>query len=141
MLRKQLFYLTSERLTAYQWQRGELTRVAEFEPGRPGTTAFAAYLEEQGATPAFPDFEAEATEHRPTAEDAIRIPLERTPPCPIALEFQSPRLPLPSSWQCSLAWLLLALRWVCPRSLWSGRRRCARKAARRLLASRCTAVT
>ncbi|HEY1151323.1 MAG TPA: hypothetical protein VGF27_22280 [Pseudoduganella sp.] len=53
MLRKQLFYLTSERLTAYQWQRGELTQVAAFEPGRPGTNAFAAYLEAQGATPAF----------------------------------------------------------------------------------------
>ena len=53
MLRKQLFYLTSERLTACQWRRGELSDSATFEPGRPGTNAFAAYLEEQGATPAF----------------------------------------------------------------------------------------
>lgn len=53
MLRKQLFYLTSEHLTACQWRRGEWTDVATFEPGRAGMTAFAAYLELQGATPAF----------------------------------------------------------------------------------------
>lgn len=53
MLRKQLFYLTSERLTACQWRRGELTDVSGFEPGRAGLTAFSAYLAEQGATPAF----------------------------------------------------------------------------------------
>jgi len=53
MLRKQLFYLTSDRLWACQWRRGELTDVASFEPGRTGFSAFAAYLKQQGPTPAF----------------------------------------------------------------------------------------
>lgn len=53
MLRKQLFYLTSERLYACQWRRGELSDEASFEPGRAGYTAFAGYLAVHGPTPAF----------------------------------------------------------------------------------------
>jgi len=53
MFRKQLFYLTSERLWACQWRRGELTDEASFAPGRAGYAAFAAYLAAHGRTPAF----------------------------------------------------------------------------------------
>ncbi|MGO4377693.1 hypothetical protein AB4Z19_05440 [Pseudoduganella sp. RAF19] len=53
MLRKQIFYVTSERLWACQWRRGELTAIASFEPGRDGLTAFANYLAQHGRVPAF----------------------------------------------------------------------------------------
>jgi hypothetical protein len=53
MLRKQLFYLTSERLWACQWRRGDLTDEASFEPNRAGYAAFAAYLAAHGRTPSF----------------------------------------------------------------------------------------
>jgi len=53
MFYKQIFYLTSERLQAFQWRRGKLTDIETFPAGRSGLSAFAAYLRAHGRTPAF----------------------------------------------------------------------------------------
>ncbi|MES2257605.1 MAG: hypothetical protein V4724_03750 [Pseudomonadota bacterium] len=53
MLRKQLLYLTSERLCAYQWEGGALSPPACFTADRQGLDAFMEYLEQQGRTPVF----------------------------------------------------------------------------------------
>lgn len=57
MLRKQLFYLTSDALCAYDWRHGALGPGQHFEASAEGLDAFAAWLEEPGAqrcdTPAY----------------------------------------------------------------------------------------
>ncbi|GGZ06543.1 hypothetical protein ACFFTM_18805 [Pseudoduganella plicata] len=53
MLPKQLFYLTSEGLQAWQWHGGALSHAAVFPPTRTGVDDFLGYLEQHGARPAY----------------------------------------------------------------------------------------
>lgn len=53
MFPKQLFYLTSEQLQAWQWRQGVLSGPVEFPASRAGVDDFIAYLELQGARPAW----------------------------------------------------------------------------------------
>ncbi|WP_229415628.1 hypothetical protein [Pseudoduganella armeniaca] len=53
MFPKQLFYLTSEQLQAWQWRQGALSDPAVFPATRAGVDDFIAYLEQQGARPAW----------------------------------------------------------------------------------------
>ncbi|MGZ3181663.1 MAG: hypothetical protein ACXU8N_04400 [Telluria sp.] len=53
MLPKQLFFLTSDQLCAYQWQRGRLSDPACFAADRDGMDAFSAYLARYAERPAF----------------------------------------------------------------------------------------
>ncbi|HAT31418.1 MAG TPA: hypothetical protein DCW29_11380 [Janthinobacterium sp.] len=53
MFRKQLFYLTSEQLCAYQWHQGKLGPGHVFANDAAGLEAFAAYLESRDNTPAY----------------------------------------------------------------------------------------
>lgn len=53
MLARQLFYLTSDQLHAYQWQRDTLSGPQVFAATRAGLDDFMAYLDRQGARPAY----------------------------------------------------------------------------------------
>lgn len=53
MFPKQLFYLTSDQLQAWQWRQGTLSGPAVFPATRAGVDDFIAYLEQQGARPAW----------------------------------------------------------------------------------------
>ncbi|WUR15769.1 hypothetical protein E7V67_011895 [[Empedobacter] haloabium] len=53
MFPKQLFYLTSEQLQAWQWRQGTLSGPAVFPATRAGVDEFIDYLEQQGARPAW----------------------------------------------------------------------------------------
>ena len=44
MLRKRLFYFTSQQVTAYGWRRGELRREAQFAMSESGVTEFSRYV-------------------------------------------------------------------------------------------------
>ena len=69
-MRKQLFYLTNQQLTAYAWQGGTLVRGASFGNDEAGRADFGAYL---GQTPSVPsylvvdvveeDFQRDSTPH------------------------------------------------------------------------------
>ncbi|SFM22317.1 hypothetical protein [Rugamonas rubra] len=51
MFRKQLYYLSSEQLCAYQWRAGRLSAPACFTPDPAGIDAFMDYVEAQGDAP------------------------------------------------------------------------------------------
>ena len=53
MLAKQLFYLTSDQLHAYLWQRDTLSGPEVFAATRAGLDDFMAYLDRQGTRPAY----------------------------------------------------------------------------------------
>ncbi|PHV05517.1 hypothetical protein CSQ96_20380 [Janthinobacterium sp. BJB412] len=53
MFRKQLYYLGSEQLCAYQWRAGRLSAPASFAPDRAGLDAFMDYVEAQGDAPVY----------------------------------------------------------------------------------------
>ena len=53
MFPKQLFYLTSESLQAWQWHRGTLSHAAVFPATRAGVDDFLDYLEQHGPRPAY----------------------------------------------------------------------------------------
>lgn len=50
---KHLFYVTSEQLCAYRWQRGALSEAETFAADRAGMEAFGAWLRERGDRPAY----------------------------------------------------------------------------------------
>lgn len=52
-MRKQLFYLTNQQLTAYGWQSRELVRVAAFGNDEAGRAAFGAFLEQAPSVPSY----------------------------------------------------------------------------------------
>jgi hypothetical protein len=52
MLEKQLFYLTSDHLHAWQWQRHTLSGPVQFPATRAGLDDFMAYLDRHGSRPA-----------------------------------------------------------------------------------------
>ena len=53
MLAKQLFLITSETLSAYQWERGRLSDPETFSNDRAGLDAFALYLRRDPVRPAY----------------------------------------------------------------------------------------
>lgn len=53
MFRKHLFYLSSDQLHAYQWERGVLTAGPVFSNDRAGIDAFMDYIDSQGYVPAY----------------------------------------------------------------------------------------
>lgn len=53
MFRKQLFYVTSDQLCAYQWRQGKLSPAQCFSADAAGIDAFLAYLDGRARTPAF----------------------------------------------------------------------------------------
>lgn len=53
MFPKQLFYLTSDQLQAWQWRQGVLAGPTAFPATRAGVDEFIAYLEQHGAGPAW----------------------------------------------------------------------------------------
>jgi hypothetical protein len=53
MLAKQLFYLGSDQLLAYQWQRGVLSGPDVFPATRTGLDDFLEYLDRHGSRPAY----------------------------------------------------------------------------------------
>ncbi|HZX27263.1 MAG TPA: hypothetical protein VFF16_09350 [Telluria sp.] len=53
MLSKQLFFLTSDQLCAYQWERGRLSPCTPFSADRTGMDAFAHYLATYPDRPAY----------------------------------------------------------------------------------------
>ena len=53
MFPKQLFYLTSEQLQAWQWHRGVLSAPVVFAATRAGVEEFRAYLQENSTPPAY----------------------------------------------------------------------------------------
>ncbi|TWI69458.1 hypothetical protein IP91_00526 [Pseudoduganella lurida] len=53
LLAKQLFYVTSDQLHAYQWQHGTLSGPDVFPATRAGLDDFLAYLDSQGGRPAY----------------------------------------------------------------------------------------
>ncbi|QGZ42756.1 hypothetical protein IP92_04667 [Pseudoduganella flava] len=53
MLAKQLFYLASDQLLAYQWERGVLSGPDAFPATRTGLDDFLEYLDRHGSRPAF----------------------------------------------------------------------------------------
>lgn len=53
MLSKQIFYLTSDQLRAYQWRAGALSAGESFNADAHGMAAFGAYLEQSPDVPAY----------------------------------------------------------------------------------------
>ncbi|MFA9218351.1 MAG: hypothetical protein ACEQSK_14785 [Sphingomonadaceae bacterium] len=53
MFRKHLFYVSSDQLTAYQWQRGQLSAGTVFSNDRAGHDAFIEYLDRAPYAPAY----------------------------------------------------------------------------------------
>ena len=53
MLRRHLFYLSSDQLSTYLWQRGRLTPGPSFASDRTGVDAFMDYIDSQGYAPAY----------------------------------------------------------------------------------------
>ncbi|NRR31858.1 hypothetical protein HSX11_16910 [Oxalobacteraceae bacterium] len=53
MFRKQLFYLTSDQLWAYQWEGGQLSEGVAFGADRAGIDAFMDYVHAQGKHPIY----------------------------------------------------------------------------------------
>lgn len=53
MLRKHLFYLSSEQLCAWQWHRGRLTGGVRFNADRAGVDDFMDYIDSQPYAPAY----------------------------------------------------------------------------------------
>ena len=52
-MRKQLFYLTNQQLTAFAWQGGALVRGPGFGNDEAGRTEFGAYLEQAPSVPSY----------------------------------------------------------------------------------------
>lgn len=50
---KHLFYVTSDQLCAYHWERGRLADPVAFQSDRKGMDAFGAWLRERGDRPAY----------------------------------------------------------------------------------------